>query len=144
MLQLYFAPGACSFVPHVGLEAAKAQFEPKLVKLHRGEHRTPEYLAMNPSAQVPVLVRVRLCRARQLRARQPVLARRLQRRAVGAPAHWAVLVQRPVPAEPLPAEPLPEGRVLALLVAAVPVDLLLSRQSCSAAMASTTPYPAPT
>jgi glutathione S-transferase len=56
MLQLYFSPGACSFVPHVGLEAAKAQFEPKLVKLHKGEHRTPEYLAMNPNGQVPVLV----------------------------------------------------------------------------------------
>ena len=56
MLQLYFSPGACSFVPHVGLEAAKAQFEPKLVKLHKGEQRTPEYLAMNPNGQVPVLV----------------------------------------------------------------------------------------
>ena len=56
MLTLYFAPGACSFVPHVALEAAKAEFEPKLVKLHRGEHRTPEYLALNPNAQVPVLV----------------------------------------------------------------------------------------
>ena len=55
-LQLYFAPGACSLVPHVGLEAAKAQFEPKLVKMHKGEHRTPEYLAMNPNGQVPVLV----------------------------------------------------------------------------------------
>ena len=56
MLQLYFAPGACSFVPHVGLEAAEAEFEPKLVKLHKGEHRTPAYLAMNPNGQVPVLV----------------------------------------------------------------------------------------
>lgn len=56
MLQLYFSPGACSFVPHVGLEAAKAQFEPKLVKLHKGEQRTPEYLALNPNGQVPVLV----------------------------------------------------------------------------------------
>ena len=55
-LQLYWAPGACSFVPHVGLEAAKAEFEPKLVKLHKGEHRTPAYLAMNPNGQVPVLV----------------------------------------------------------------------------------------
>ena len=55
-LQLYFAPGACSFVPHVGLEAAQAVFEPKLIKLHRGEHRTPAYLAMNPNGQVPVLV----------------------------------------------------------------------------------------
>lgn len=55
MLQLYFSPGACSFVPHVALEAANAEFEPKLIKLHRGEHRTPEYLALNPNAQVPVL-----------------------------------------------------------------------------------------
>jgi glutathione S-transferase len=56
MLTLYWSPGACSFVPHVALEAAQAQFEPRMVKLHRGEQRTPEYLAMNPNAQVPVLV----------------------------------------------------------------------------------------
>jgi glutathione S-transferase len=56
MLTLYWSPGACSFVPHVLLEAAKAPFEPRLVKLHRGEHRTPEYLALNPNAQVPLLV----------------------------------------------------------------------------------------
>ena len=55
-LELYWAPGACSFVPHVGLEAAQAEFEPKVVKLHKGEHRTPAYLAMNPNGQVPVLV----------------------------------------------------------------------------------------
>jgi glutathione S-transferase len=59
-LELYFAPGACSFVPHVSLEAVKAatgqDFEPKLVKLHKAEHKTPEYLAMNPNGQVPVLV----------------------------------------------------------------------------------------
>jgi glutathione S-transferase len=58
-LELYFAPGACSFVPHAGLEAIKAAsgqaFTPKLVKLHKGEHKTPEYLQMNPSGQVPVL-----------------------------------------------------------------------------------------
>ena len=59
-LELYFAPGACSFVPHVALEAVKAAtgqaFEPKLVKLHKDENKTPEYLAMNPNGQVPVLV----------------------------------------------------------------------------------------
>jgi len=59
-LELYFAPGACSFVAHVALEAIKAAtgqaFEPKLVKLHKGEQKTPEYLAMNPNGQVPVLV----------------------------------------------------------------------------------------
>jgi len=60
MIELYFAPGACSFVPHVGLEAIRAAtgegFEPRLVKLHRGENKTPEYLSMNPNGQVPVLV----------------------------------------------------------------------------------------
>ena len=59
-LELYFSPGACSFVPHVVLEAVKADtgqaFEPKLVKLHKGEQKTPEYLALNPNGQVPVLV----------------------------------------------------------------------------------------
>ena len=59
-LELYFAPGACSFVPHVGLELVKAatgeDFEPRLVKLHKGEHKAPEYLALNPNGQVPVLV----------------------------------------------------------------------------------------
>ena len=59
-LELYFAPGACSFVPHVALEAIKAAtgqaFEPKLVKLHKGEQHTPGYLALNPNGQVPVLV----------------------------------------------------------------------------------------
>ncbi|MDH3319024.1 MAG: glutathione S-transferase family protein [Betaproteobacteria bacterium] len=60
MIELYFASGACSFVPHVGLEAVKAatgeDFKANLVKLHKGENKTPEYLAMNPNGQVPVLV----------------------------------------------------------------------------------------
>ena len=59
-LELYFAPGACSFVPHASLEIIKAatgqDFEPKMVRLHKGEQKTPEYLAMNPNGQVPVLV----------------------------------------------------------------------------------------
>jgi glutathione S-transferase len=59
-LELYFAPGACSFVPHSGLEAIRAatgqDFTPKLVKLHKGEQKTPEYLQMNPDGQVPVLL----------------------------------------------------------------------------------------
>src|SRR5258705_10379835 len=59
-LELYFAPGACSFVPHVSLEAIKAatkhDFEAKLLKLHKGEQKTPEFLALNPNGQVPVLM----------------------------------------------------------------------------------------
>ena len=60
MIELYFSPGACSLVPHVGLEAIKAaageDFKSNLVKLHKGENKTPEYLAMNPNGQVPVLL----------------------------------------------------------------------------------------
>jgi glutathione S-transferase len=55
-LKLYFAPGACSFVPHASLELAGATFEPVMVKLHKGEQRAPDYLALNPRGQVPVLV----------------------------------------------------------------------------------------
>ena len=55
-LKLFFAPGACSFVPHVMLEMAGVPFEPVMVKLHKGEQRGPEYLALNPRGQVPVLV----------------------------------------------------------------------------------------
>jgi len=55
-LKLYFAPGACSFVPHTLLEASGAAFEPVLVKLHKGEQRSADYLALNPHGQVPVLV----------------------------------------------------------------------------------------
>lgn len=55
-LKLYYAPGACSFVPHTLLEATGAAFEPMLVKLHKGENHTPQFQAVNPRSQVPVLV----------------------------------------------------------------------------------------
>src|SRR5687767_393931 len=55
-LKLYFAPGACSFVPHTLLETAGVPFEPVMVKLHKGEQNSPEYRAVNPRGQVPVLV----------------------------------------------------------------------------------------
>ena len=55
-IQLYFAPGACSFVPHVLLEASGVAFEPLMVKLHKGQQHEASYLAINPQGQVPVLV----------------------------------------------------------------------------------------
>ena len=55
-LKLYFAPGACSFVPHVLLEMSGADYEPSMVKLHKGEQNSDEYKAINPRGQVPVLV----------------------------------------------------------------------------------------
>ena len=55
-LKLFFAPGACSFVPHVLLETSGANFEPTLVKLHKGEQYNEDYKRINPRSQVPVLV----------------------------------------------------------------------------------------
>lgn len=54
--KLYFAPGACSFVPHTLLETIGEPFEAVMVKLHKGEQNSPEYRAINPRGQVPVLV----------------------------------------------------------------------------------------
>ncbi|MCK9382479.1 MAG: glutathione S-transferase family protein [Sulfuritalea sp.] len=60
MIELYYGAGACSFVPHVGLEAIRAAtgegFEPRAVKLHKGEQHSTEYLALNPLGLVPLLV----------------------------------------------------------------------------------------
>jgi glutathione S-transferase len=55
-MKLYFAPGACSFVPHVSLALAGVPFELQMLKLHKGEQSSPEFLAINPRAQLPVLV----------------------------------------------------------------------------------------
>lgn len=55
-LKLYYAPGACSFVPHVLLHASGAPFEPIVVRLHKGEQHEDAYRAVNPRGQVPVLV----------------------------------------------------------------------------------------
>ena len=55
-LKLYFAPGACSFVPHCLLQLSGTAYEPAMVKLHKGEQNGEEYKAINPRGQVPVLV----------------------------------------------------------------------------------------
>jgi glutathione S-transferase len=55
MLKLFYSPGACSIVPHIALEEARAEFEPVRVTLAEGEHLRPEYLAINPHARVPAL-----------------------------------------------------------------------------------------
>jgi glutathione S-transferase len=60
IMKLYFAPGACSFVPHCLLEiqsqANGFAYESSMIKLHKGEQKSPDYLAINPRGQVPVLV----------------------------------------------------------------------------------------
>ena len=55
-LALYFAPGTCSRVPMIALEETGHAFETHLVKFLKGEHRSPDYLALNPAGKVPTLL----------------------------------------------------------------------------------------
>ena len=55
-MKLYFAPGACSFVPHCLLEASGQPYEPEMVRLHKQENYSDAFKAINPRSQVPVLL----------------------------------------------------------------------------------------
>lgn len=55
-LKLFFSPGSCSRVSMVALEEIGEPFETELVVFMKGDHKAPEYLAMNPAGKVPVLL----------------------------------------------------------------------------------------
>ena len=56
MLKLYFAPGASSMAPHIVLHEIGCPFEAVPISFRRDENRTPEFLALNPLGQVPLLL----------------------------------------------------------------------------------------
>ena len=56
MLELYFSPGSSSLAVHIALHEIGVAFEPRPIALHRGEHKEPAFLALNPAGQVPVLM----------------------------------------------------------------------------------------
>jgi glutathione S-transferase len=53
---LHLAPGASSMAPHIALVEADARFEIRPLSFKAKEHRSPEYLAINPQGLVPTLV----------------------------------------------------------------------------------------
>jgi len=53
---LYFAPQTCARVSLTALEEVGEPFETRLIAFMAGEHRQPDYLAVNPSGKVPALV----------------------------------------------------------------------------------------
>jgi glutathione S-transferase len=55
-LKLYFSPGTCSLVPLIALEEIGVPFETALLKFAIGEHKSAEYLQVNPKGKVPTLV----------------------------------------------------------------------------------------
>jgi glutathione S-transferase len=52
---LYFAPQTCARVTLTALEEIGRPFETRLIAFLAGEHRKPEFLAINPSGKVPAL-----------------------------------------------------------------------------------------
>jgi glutathione S-transferase len=55
-LKLYFAPDSCARVTLVALEEIGRQYALEVVAFVKGEHRSPEYLALNPKGKVPTLL----------------------------------------------------------------------------------------
>ena len=55
MYTLHWSRGCGSFAPHAALNEVGAPYALVEVDLSAGQHYTPEFLAVNPRAQVPVL-----------------------------------------------------------------------------------------
>lgn len=56
MLTLYYYPGNANLLPHMLLREIGVPFALKLVDREVGAHEQPDYLALNPSGRIPVLV----------------------------------------------------------------------------------------
>jgi glutathione S-transferase len=56
-MKLFYGPGACSIGIHLILEELGLPFETQAVSTRDGSVRKPEYLAINPKAKVPALMR---------------------------------------------------------------------------------------
>ncbi|MCC3247038.1 glutathione S-transferase N-terminal domain-containing protein [Methylocystis sp. WRRC1] len=55
-MKFYMTPGSCSTGIHILLEEIGLVFEAHVLNLPRGDHLTPEYLAINPNGTIPTLV----------------------------------------------------------------------------------------
>ena len=55
-LTLYFAPDSCARVPLIALEEIGRPYSLEVVAFMKGQHKSPEYLALNPKGKVPMLV----------------------------------------------------------------------------------------
>ena len=61
MYSLYYSPFACSFAVHAALEKIGQPFDLIKVDIYKSEHLKPEFLSINPQAQVPVLQQGNAC-----------------------------------------------------------------------------------
>jgi glutathione S-transferase len=56
-MKFYMTPGSCSTGIHILLEELGLLFEVHPVNLLAGDQNKPDYLAINPKATIPTLVR---------------------------------------------------------------------------------------
>ncbi len=56
-MKLYMTPGSCTTGIHILLEEMDKAFEAYIVNLPAGDHKKPEYVAINPKSTIPTLVR---------------------------------------------------------------------------------------
>ena len=56
-MKFYMTPGSCSTAIHIILEELEEIFEAHIVNLPAGDQFKPDYLAINPKANIPALVR---------------------------------------------------------------------------------------
>lgn len=56
-MKLYMTPGSCSTAIHIILEELEEIFEAHIVNLPAGDQFKPDYLAINPKANIPALMR---------------------------------------------------------------------------------------
>ena len=56
MIDLYAAPTSNGIRARIALEECGLQYKLHPIDLQKGENKTPQYLAMNPMGQIPVLI----------------------------------------------------------------------------------------
>jgi glutathione S-transferase len=55
-LKFYMTPGSCTTGIHILLEELELPFEVTIVNMPAGDHKRPDYLALNPKGTIPTLV----------------------------------------------------------------------------------------
>ncbi|MGH6675543.1 MAG: glutathione S-transferase family protein, partial [Xanthobacteraceae bacterium] len=53
---LYYAPNTCALAPYITLTEANADFTVRPLNFGKEEHRSPDYLKLNPKHKVPLLI----------------------------------------------------------------------------------------
>ena len=53
---LYYAPVTCALAPYITLTEAEAHFEVRPLNLRKDQHKSSDYLKLNPKHKVPLLI----------------------------------------------------------------------------------------